>query len=601
MMFRFVLWVLALEMWGLSALAQPLITLPLPCAGNDIKTWHQCVGETQLEVDGSKRTYRGEFENGLPHGRGVRFGVAYAKDKEGRWVPTKTDDGRDLEVKTVGFFKEGKMHGFGQTTRNDRTGFIGEYKNNTFFDGEEKYFITTTIKTGLFTSETKTQLMTYIGPQNEKGERDGVGVLYNQNKELVFCGRFENDVPQYSANREAQRQNLKKCEESVLFNRGLALKVNLNSEQQAEVPKIEALINQQLALKTHLAQPFAKLVNPLVQGIHNCTYADATIKARAQLGRDQGGATLQSLGGALMSQMAYLYLLGCPPTIAADLEEAVYWMKLAANARDPSAIHNLAWMHQNGLGLPRDDQRAASLYRSIADSEERSPTQRRAARENLALISPDIVQAATPLAAPVESTTTALVSTAPAPAPAAMPVAVAMPASNSDLHAGVTTKPDSTSVSKSGKRRALVMGNDAYQKVQPLVNAREDARAMAEQFRAMGYEVTLALDLNERTMKRTLRTFSDQVQGGDEVVFFFAGHGVQVGPANYLLPVDISGESEGQVRDESIPLQRVLDEFADRRAKFTMAIIDACRDNPFKSAGRSIGGRGFSDASVGLQ
>jgi uncharacterized caspase-like protein len=139
-----------------------------------------------------------------------------------------------------------------------------------------------------------------------------------------------------------------------------------------------------------------------------------------------------------------------------------------------------------------------------------------------------------------------------------------------------------------------VIGNDSYKSVQALVNAREDARAMADQFRALGYEVTLGLDLSERAMKRMLRVFADQVQGGDEVVFFFAGHGVQLGPANYLLPVDISGESEGQVRDESIPLQRVLDDFSERKARFTLAILDACRDNPFKSTGRSIGGRGLA-------
>jgi uncharacterized caspase-like protein len=156
------------------------------------------------------------------------------------------------------------------------------------------------------------------------------------------------------------------------------------------------------------------------------------------------------------------------------------------------------------------------------------------------------------------------------------------------------TSPTTPAAIGSAKKRALVIGNDSYKSVQALVNAREDARAMADQFRALGYEVTLGLDLNERMMKRMLRVFADQVQGGDEVVFFFAGHGVQLGPANYLLPVDISGESEGQVRDESIPLQRVLDDFSERKARFTLAILDACRDNPFKSTGRSIGGRGLA-------
>jgi uncharacterized caspase-like protein len=146
-------------------------------------------------------------------------------------------------------------------------------------------------------------------------------------------------------------------------------------------------------------------------------------------------------------------------------------------------------------------------------------------------------------------------------------------------------------------RRALVIGNDTYKSVAKLLNAREDAREIASNLSALGYEVTLKVDLNEKEMKSQIRTFANQVQGGDEVIFFFAGHGVQLGSTNFLLPVDIIGESEAQIRDESIQLQRILDEMSDRKAKFTLAIVDACRDNPFKSTGRSIGGRGLAPTS----
>ena len=96
-----------------------------------------------------------------------------------------------------------------------------------------------------------------------------------------------------------------------------------------------------------------------------------------------------------------------------------------------------------------------------------------------------------------------------------------------------------------------------------------------------------------------MREFRAQVEGGDEVVFFFSGHGVQLQGSNFLLPVDVRGDSEEQVRDDSIQLQRVLDDLQDRRVKFTLAIVDACRDNPFKnSVGRSIAGRGLAPTSA---
>lgn len=147
-------------------------------------------------------------------------------------------------------------------------------------------------------------------------------------------------------------------------------------------------------------------------------------------------------------------------------------------------------------------------------------------------------------------------------------------------------------------RRALVIGNDTYKTVGKLENARQDARTIASNLTSVGYQVTLKLDLTEKEMKAALRTFSEQVQGGDEVMFFFAGHGVQLGAANYLLPTDIASDSEAQVKDEAIQLQRILDDMSDRKAKFTLAMIDACRDNPFKTAGRSIGGRGLAPTTA---
>jgi hypothetical protein len=147
-------------------------------------------------------------------------------------------------------------------------------------------------------------------------------------------------------------------------------------------------------------------------------------------------------------------------------------------------------------------------------------------------------------------------------------------------------------------RKALVIGNDTYKSVPKLLNAREDARTIAANLTAVGYQVTLKLDLDEKEMKTALRIFAEQVQGGDEVLFFFAGHGVQLGATNYLLPIDLAGNSEAQVRDEAIQLQRVLDDMSDRKAKFTLAMIDACRDNPFKSSGRAIGGRGLAPTTA---
>jgi len=147
-------------------------------------------------------------------------------------------------------------------------------------------------------------------------------------------------------------------------------------------------------------------------------------------------------------------------------------------------------------------------------------------------------------------------------------------------------------------RKALVIGNDQYIHVSRLNNAGTDAEAMAAALTSVGYKVSKYLNLDEKKFKQALRDFRQQVEGGDEVLIFYAGHGVQLANANFLLPTDIKGESEDQIKDESIQLQRILDDLQDKKAKFSLAVIDACRDNPFKGQGRALGGRGLAPTTA---
>jgi len=157
---------------------------------------------------------------------------------------------------------------------------------------------------------------------------------------------------------------------------------------------------------------------------------------------------------------------------------------------------------------------------------------------------------------------------------------------------------DPLKVTMVARRRALVIGNNTYKNISVLDNAVEDARAMAETLEGLGYKVDLHANLTERAFKRALRAFRADLRGGEEVLFFYAGHGVQLGNSNYLLPIDMGSESAAQVKDESIPLQRVLDDMAEQKTKFALAVIDACRDNPFKQTGRAIGGRGLAPTTA---
>ena len=138
------------------------------------------------------------------------------------------------------------------------------------------------------------------------------------------------------------------------------------------------------------------------------------------------------------------------------------------------------------------------------------------------------------------------------------------------------------------RRLALVVGNDAYQHATPLQKAGNDAVAMATELRAAGFDVVLHRDLNYRQMVKALEAFYSSITGGDEVVVFFAGHGVQIKSGNYLLPVDIEANSESEVEKTSYGLTDLMEQLSAARAAFALVLVDACRDNPLKGRGRNL-------------
>jgi formylglycine-generating enzyme required for sulfatase activity len=142
------------------------------------------------------------------------------------------------------------------------------------------------------------------------------------------------------------------------------------------------------------------------------------------------------------------------------------------------------------------------------------------------------------------------------------------------------------------KRVALVIGNGAYTKVPRLDNPKNDAAAMEAMFKAAGFNaVVRANDLGVVAMRRALRDFSDTAHDADIAVVFYAGHGIEVGGVNYLIPVDAILERDIDARDEAISLDRV-NEVVEPVKHLRLVILDACRDNPFaRSMRRTIATR----------
>src|SRR5690349_22008782 len=142
------------------------------------------------------------------------------------------------------------------------------------------------------------------------------------------------------------------------------------------------------------------------------------------------------------------------------------------------------------------------------------------------------------------------------------------------------------------KRVALVIGNSNYQLVAKLPNPVKDATSIAFMLKAAGFDsVESKLNVPANEFRRLLRDFAARARDADVAVVYYAGHGIELDGTNYLIPVDATLETDGDVLDETIALDRVL--FAVESAKqLRLVILDACRDNPFaKTMKRTLASR----------
>jgi hypothetical protein len=144
------------------------------------------------------------------------------------------------------------------------------------------------------------------------------------------------------------------------------------------------------------------------------------------------------------------------------------------------------------------------------------------------------------------------------------------------------------------RRVALVIGNAAYKHSAPLRNPVRDANAMATALQEFGFDVIKVENADRGRMAAALIQFGRILKADGVALFFYAGHGIQVAGANYLIPVDADITEEAAASMLGIDLQQVLRVMENAGSRLSMVFLDACRDNPFERAFRSSGARGLA-------
>lgn len=145
------------------------------------------------------------------------------------------------------------------------------------------------------------------------------------------------------------------------------------------------------------------------------------------------------------------------------------------------------------------------------------------------------------------------------------------------------------------RRVALVIGNNGYKFADPLKTAINDARAMRDQFKASGFEVIFREDAERTAMLDAVDEFIGKLSSDSVGAVFYSGHGIQINGSNYLIPVDLSATKETDIVHNGLDLGMLLAQAGQKKPRFSLAIIDACRNNPFKTGTRALGTRGLAE------
>jgi uncharacterized caspase-like protein len=127
---------------------------------------------------------------------------------------------------------------------------------------------------------------------------------------------------------------------------------------------------------------------------------------------------------------------------------------------------------------------------------------------------------------------------------------------------------------------ALVIGNGDYQNLPKLANPPDDARAIEDLLSKLGFDTNLSSDRNAKRLSRDLDDFVEDAEGADVAVLYYAGHGIEAGGENWLVPVDADVSSLEEAADRLVPISDFVARLR-RKAAVVIVLLDACRDSPF--------------------
>ena len=152
----------------------------------------------------------------------------------------------------------------------------------------------------------------------------------------------------------------------------------------------------------------------------------------------------------------------------------------------------------------------------------------------------------------------------------------------------LTFASDGLSQEAAARRVALVIGNSEYRS-SPLENPVNDAVTLSKALISLGFEVTLQTNRSKNEIKQDIDKVTSGLGEGDACFIYFAGHGLQVGGENYLIPIEANVSRKHHLDDQCVSCNYLVGAMEDSDCSLRVAVLDCCRDNPFRSFTRNVG------------
>lgn len=148
---------------------------------------------------------------------------------------------------------------------------------------------------------------------------------------------------------------------------------------------------------------------------------------------------------------------------------------------------------------------------------------------------------------------------------------------------------------------ALVVGNADYDYLETLRNSANDANDMGALLEKMDFDVDLYTDLSKESFQEAIKEFNRKIRNYDVVLFYYAGHGLEIGGKNYFVPIDAVATSISEIKRNCVSANSIIYSIKSAEADANIIILDACRSNPFTlvSASEKNDGLALMDAPPG--